>query len=101
MDGEETAVIWHKNANKNFRKIIEYLSEESFSAAQIVSNAILEEIGKLPSNPRSKPPDRFKKNNNGNFRAFLVYSYRISYFTDDNVIYILRIRHSSQEPWEY
>lgn len=101
MGGKESTIIWHKDANKNFLKILDYLSKESFSAAQIVSNAILDAIEKLPSNPQSKPLDRFKKNNNGNFRAFQVYSYRISYFIGENIIYILRVRHSSQEPLEY
>jgi plasmid stabilization system protein ParE len=101
MDKEAAEIIWHREANKNFKKIIDYLSEESVSTAQIVSNAILEEIGKLALNPNSKPPDRFKKNNDGIFRAFQVYSYRISYYTDEKIIYVLRIRHVNREPLEF
>lgn len=47
------------------------------------------------------PPDKFKKNNPGNYRAFEKYSYRIAYKHTATEIRILRVRHVKQEPKEY
>lgn len=39
-----------------------------------------------------------KQNNNGNYRAFEIYSYRISYRINENEIYRVRVRHTSRNP---
>jgi plasmid stabilization system protein ParE len=92
---------WSKEASLHFYELLEYLHKESESAASIVGNAILDEIENLAANPEIHPLDRFKKHNDGCYRACIVYSYRISYYVDENQIYILRIRHTSREPLEY
>jgi len=92
---------WSKDASLHFYELLDYLHKESESAASIVGNTILDEIENLAVNPKIHPLDRFKKNNNGNYRACVIYSYRISYYVEENLIYILRIRHTSREPLEY
>lgn len=101
MAKKKIRIEWHKEASLNFDELLEYLYYESEQAASLVGNAILDEIEKLAAHPTSQPLDRFKKNNDGNFRACIVYSYRISYYVDSNIIYILRIRHTSREPLEH
>lgn len=101
MAKKKIRIEWHKPATKQFDELLEYLYYESEQAASLVGNAILDEIEKLAAHPTAQPVDRFKKNNDGNFRACIVYSYRISYYIDGNIIYILRIRHTSREPLEH
>lgn len=45
--------------------------------------------------------DRFKQNNDGTYRSFVVYRIRISYRVLPDEIYILRVRHCSQDPIIY
>lgn len=46
------------------------------------------------------PLHRLRKNNNGSFRAFEKYNYRVSYKVGITQVIILRIRHTSREPLE-
>lgn len=94
-------VEWRKEAVNQFTEILEYLSRESNKAVSIVGNAVLEEVESLTTLSTAHPLDRFKKNNDGNYRALVVFNYRISYWIDKNTVYILRIRHTSREPLEY
>jgi len=71
-------ISWSKNASEQFKDIIEYPFKESPQAAEIVGNAILDEIESLVKNYDFHPPDRFKSKNDGNYRAAVVFSYRIS-----------------------
>ncbi|MBW6482861.1 MAG: type II toxin-antitoxin system RelE/ParE family toxin [Vicingaceae bacterium] len=100
MAKQKINIEWNKKASVNFYKILEYLNKESETAAFIVGNAILDEVEKLITHSTAHPLDRFKRNNDGNYRACIVYSYRISYYLFDDTIYILRIRHTSREPLE-
>ena len=85
----------------HFAEILAYLHSESPSAAAIVGNAILDIVGKLPAQPLAHPPDRFRKNKSADFRAFTVFTYRISYYAGKAEIIILRIRHTSREPLQF
>ncbi|WP_370635877.1 type II toxin-antitoxin system RelE/ParE family toxin [Flavobacterium sp. JAS] len=42
--------------------------------------------------------DEMKISNNGDYRAYEIYSYRISYKVKSKEIHILRIRHTSRNP---
>ncbi|MEG1229701.1 MAG: type II toxin-antitoxin system RelE/ParE family toxin, partial [Flavobacterium sp.] len=42
--------------------------------------------------------DEMKISNTGNYRAYEVYSYRITYKIRSKEIHILRIRHTSRNP---
>jgi hypothetical protein len=55
-------------------------------------------IDSLPANPFIFEEDRFMLNNNGSYRAFTVYHYRITYKVNRDSIHILRMRYTSQEP---
>ncbi len=94
-------VRWDKSAYAAFQKIYEYIREESPANATKVREEILKITARLGDNPAHYPPDKFKKNNPGNYRAFEKYSYRIAYQHTENEIKILRIRHVKQEPKAY
>lgn len=90
-----------KNATKQYYQILEYLTNEAPEAINIVGNALLDMIESLALEYNNYPPDRFKKNNDGTFKAALVFNYRVSYQISDKDIYILRIRLTSREPMNY
>ena len=101
MAKKKIEIVWSSEASYSFVEILDYLSSKSTSAVDIVGNSILDEIENLSKNPFVHPTDRFKKKGNYNFRACIVYSYRISYYVTDTEIHILRIRHTSREPLEF
>lgn len=94
-------VNWNLRASNRFKKIYDQILEDSYSSAQKVRSEINAIIDDLPDNPKIYPPDKYKKNNPGNYRAFEKHSYRIAYRHTEKEIRILRIRHVKQEPREY
>ena len=94
-------IVWSKNAEKQFYKILDHLLEEAPHVIDKVGNAILDTVEDLSLQYHIHPPDRFKKNNDGSYKAALIFSYRISYQVGDKTINILRIHHTSREPLKF
>ncbi|WP_335964554.1 hypothetical protein [Galbibacter sp. PAP.153] len=69
-------VIWSKNGSLQLKESLEDLREKSPKAASKVKNEILKASRELSDKPEIYSPDRFKKKNDGSFRAFEKYSYR-------------------------
>jgi len=67
----------------------------------MVKNALIDLTIDLPQNPEKYPLDKFKTNNDGTWRAFEKYHYRISYRILENQIRIVRVRHTSKSPLTY
>ena len=101
MAKEIIKVIWNKSALENLDRIFLYISNRSIQGVSIVVEAIEIKIEKLQRFPEMYPLDKFKNNNDGTYRAFIVFHYRIAYRFKDNTIKIIRIRHTSQEPKLY
>lgn len=97
----ERVIVWNKRPSKFLVQALKRISEDSLLQAERVEDAILTSIADLVQNPERYPPDKFKKNNSGNFRAFEKLSFRIAYKLTTKQIRILRIRHVKQEPKEY
>ena len=91
-------IVWSKNAEIQYYEILEHILKEAPEAIETVGSALLETIDELTIHYHSYPLDRFKLNNDGTYKAALVFSYRISYQIGDTTINILRIRHTSREP---
>ena len=72
-------VVWDAEAKTSFRKYLEYIKADSVQAAEKVRIDILKTIRNLPQHPEMFPVDRFKNENNGNYRAFEKFSCRIAY----------------------
>lgn len=72
-----------------------------YKNAEKVRKDILETIARILKYPSMYPPDKYKKENDGSFRAFELYRYRISYHVSTREIRILRIRHTRREPKLY
>ncbi len=95
------AIIWSKQVSLSFKKAYEQIKEESYTNAEKVREGVMKIIDDLPKHPEKYPPDKFKRNNPGYYRAFEKYAYRVAYKHTAEEIRILRIRHVKQEPKEY
>ena len=97
----ERTIVWNKRPSQYFAKALKHISQESYQNAELVETAILTELEDLKEHPEKYPPDKFKRNNQGNYRAFETHSYRVAYRFTDKQIRVLRIRHVRQEPKVY
>lgn len=97
----ERKVIWNKRPLKLLSQTLKRISEESYLQAEQVEEAILTSLEDIKRYPEKYPQDKFKRHNNGNFRAFETHSYRIAYRFSDKEVRVLRIRHVKQEPKNY
>ncbi len=96
-------IVWDTPALNQLQEILEYLHEQSESAPGIVKQAILAQIKLIQSNPLICESDKLKTPSDSNFRAFIVFSYRVTFQIKPDLmeIRILRIRHTSREPLKY
>jgi plasmid stabilization system protein ParE len=97
-------VVWNIEALGQLKEILEYLEKQSNQAPKIVKQAVLEKIKVIKINPLICESDKLKRPSfDKEFRAFVVYSYRISYQIkiDIKEVRILRVRHCSREPLGY
>ena len=96
-------IIWDIEAFKQFKEILSYLKDQSNDAPKIVKNEILERAKLIKLNPSIFEIDKLKEIPSEDFRAFVVFSYRVTYQikSEEREIRILRIRHTSREPLEY
>lgn len=91
-------IYWDGEAKLYFKQVIHYIKQDSPQGAKIVKEAILKEIASITTDPEIYEIDKFKLENDGSYRAATVFSYRLSYRILPNYIYILRLRHTSQNP---
>lgn len=96
----EKEIIWSKTAQNQLEKIYFYLLKNSKSDR--ISNKIIDtvynSVSILNTNWEIYELDEMKISNNGDYRAFEIYSYRISYKITSEAIHVLRIRHSNRNP---
>lgn len=95
-------IIWRSAAALYLEKAINFIRKDSDKNADIVAKAILNIIEKAAKFPEHFPPDKYKTNNTyHSFRAFEIYSFRVSYYYNDEILRIVRIRHTRQKPLTY
>lgn len=93
-------VIWSADALSQLKDALEYLREKSPKSATKVKTTLLNTAKDLSKNPEIYALDRFRKDNDGTFRSFEKYSYRVTYQIKESQVLILRVRHTSREPLE-
>ncbi len=101
MVGKKRKIVWDDVAKEYLKKSIQFIKQDSPQNADKVKGAIRLSIKEIPANPERYPMDKYRKSNNGSYRALELYGFRISYFVSDNEIRIVRIRHTRQEPLYY
>jgi plasmid stabilization system protein ParE len=94
-------VKWDVKAFEELKEILKYAGKNSEKAPLIIQQSIKKSINLIRLNPFVFRVDELKTNNDGSYRAFVVFSYRISYRFDGKEIWVLRIRHTSRIPLEY
>lgn len=96
-------ISWDRKALDNLKEILTHLAKQSEQAPRIVKSAILSRLDVIKTNPLICELDKLKDAHQKDFRAFVVYSYRITYQIkiDNKEIRILRVRHTSREPLGY
>ncbi len=91
-------VVWSKRAKAELIKAFEYISLESPQNVRKVVETIVDLTLALPENPLKHPLDKYKKNNDGTWRAFEKYRFQVSYRVMEKEIRIVRFRHTSRTP---
>lgn len=96
----EKEIIWSKTAQNQLEKIYFYLFKETKSKniPNKVIDAIYNSVTILNTNCEIYELDEMKICNDGSYRAFEIYNYRITYKITPKEVNILRIRHTSRNP---
>lgn len=94
-------VVWSNNAKAELKKAYEYIALDSLQNAQMIRDTLIDLTIELSKHPEKHPVDKYKKDNDGTWRAFEKYHYRISYCILKNQIRIVRMRHTSKSPLNY
>lgn len=98
---EGIPIIWTEITKKQLQEIYFFIAEESIYHADRVFEKLLNSTSELSKHPKKFPPDKYKYNNDGTYRAYELYHFRISYKITETAIYIVRIRSVFQNPQEY
>lgn len=93
--------VWSKRARIELQKAYLYIQLDSPQNAEMVRDEIIDLTIDLCNDPIKHPPDKFKKDNDGTWRAFEKYHYRISYRVTPKEIRIVRFRHTSRSPLSF
>ncbi len=101
VKSKKYVVIWSEMARKQLKDIYKYIKKDSEQAAKEVKTKILASTKSLETGKEIYKSDELKLNNNGMYRTYVIYSYRIVYKINEATINILRVRHTSREPLEY
>ncbi len=94
-------IVFTKQSQLQIRALHKYISIQSpQNAAKVVAD-ILASLEKTQNNPEFYKPDQFKLNNDSSYRAFEKHNYRISYRIENDIIRVLRVRHTKMNPLSY
>ena len=96
-------IVWSKRSLSQLKTINDFLlsKTQSFNITQKVITEILHSTEALKTQPFSFKIDDLKKGNDGSYRYYEVYKFRVSYRVLNNEIRILRIRHGRRKPLNY
>lgn len=96
----EKEIIWSNSALIQLEYIYHYLLKKtkSNSIASKVVEGIYDSVTILKNDNEIYELDEMKISNNGSYRAYEIYNYRISYRIMSNSVNILRVRHTSRYP---
>ena len=95
-------IKWSKPALTQLDKALDFIIGNGFiSYAAELEEGIISMIDNLADNHTIYPADKYKKDNDGSYRAFEMDEYRVSYRVKKSQIKIIRIRHTSRKPLKY
>jgi addiction module RelE/StbE family toxin len=91
-------VIWSDMAKDELREAYKHIKKDSEKNAKIVRDKIAASTRVLSRGTEIYKADELKQSNKGDYRAYVIYNYRITYKIGDSRIEIIRVRHTSKEP---
>ena len=94
-------VVIDNEAKSSLRQIYAYIQKDSIQNAEKIREKIVSSIHSLIKNPEQHSPDKYRKCNDGSYRAYEIYKYRITYHVGITEIRVIRIRHTKMNPLEY
>ena len=94
-------IVWNLKAKQELKKAYQFISKESYQNAIKVRQEIIDAVLSLSEYPEKHHSDKYKKNNDGSWRAFEINHYRVSYRVKKDQIRIIRLRHTSRSPLHY
>lgn len=94
-------IEWSIRARKGLFAIYEHIAEDSVMQAGKIVDVIEKAVEQLCEHPLKYAPDKYKRNNDGSYRAFQKYKYRVAYRVLKEEIRIVSIRHASRRPLFY
>jgi plasmid stabilization system protein ParE len=96
-------ISWDRKALDNLKEILTYLAKQDAQAPKIVKSAIISRLDIIKTNPLICESDKLKDPTHKDFRAFVIFSYRVTYQikSETKELRVQRIRHTSREPLGY
>jgi plasmid stabilization system protein ParE len=94
-------LVWDRPVLNRLEEALKRIAETSFQNAEQVELAILEKSEITKRNSEYFPPDKYKENNTGNYRAFETHSFRVAYRYSETEVKIVQLRHVKQNPKMY
>ena len=93
-------IVWSKRSINQLKKISDFLilKTKSETISQKVILEIVRSAEILKTQPLINKIDDLKINNDGSYRFYEIYSFRVSYKISKENIRILRIRHGRRKP---
>jgi plasmid stabilization system protein ParE len=99
----EKEIVWTETAQNQLESIYFHLLTEtkSFTISDKVIDSVVSSVEILKTNWEIFETDEMRIPKDENYRAFEKFSYRISYKITPEIIYIIRVRHTSRNPKFY
>jgi plasmid stabilization system protein ParE len=99
MVKKELKIIWNDEAKYALKKIYDYIRKrESVAVAKKVRNEIARSAKDLNVFPEKFVEDPYLKDEPGNYRFKVIWSYKIIYEITPDSIQILDVFHTSRDP---
>jgi plasmid stabilization system protein ParE len=94
-------ITWSPASIRQFSQTLDHIRKDSIQNAEKVHDKIIKKLMAVAINPKACPPDKYKTFNDGTFRSFVLFYYRVSFRIIDNGIQVLRIRHEKMKTKYY
>jgi plasmid stabilization system protein ParE len=96
---KKVTIVWDEEAKKSLRSIYDYIkNRESVEVAKRIRAETLKQVATLIIFPEKFEQEPHLKNEKGNYRYKVVWSYKIIYEVTPKTLYILDIFHTSRDP---
>ncbi|RPE09137.1 type II toxin-antitoxin system RelE/ParE family toxin [Chitinophaga lutea] len=94
-------VIIADKAKRALKDAYEHIKKDSVKSAEKVRDKLLASIKALAINPHFYPPDKYRQQNDGSYRAYELLKYRITYHVSEDQVTVIRVRHTKMDPLVY